>query len=280
MPIHELPPIRMPSGGAAGKALLDAVPQGDVIDAFLLKFSGTTMAAGNIDKLTVKVGGKEAVSCTGTQLDTINKYREAPTDAAYLPIWFADHKAHARQQWSEGALDTLNRTYSNIQIIAELDGNQSSNALIEARVLVGQQKVGPQDQIEELRDMFRALVDTEQDMESGSQDFKLHIGTDVGATVMAAYFFGSNITDLEVKRDGVNLMDKLPVADIRYVHKHGRTPQSNLQVFDPVYMDLHSRGVPTLRPNGTPAPFRWMLTESSAETVTGIADLLTTVDRL
>lgn len=280
MPLHELPPFRMPSGGAAGKALLDTVPQGDVIDGFVLKFTGTTMAAGNIDKLSVKIGGKEAISLSGTQLDSINKYREVPTDAAYLPVWFADHRAYARQQWSEGALDTLNRTYSNIQIIAELDGAQSSDANIEGRMLVGQQKVGPQDQIEALRSQFRALVDTQQDVESGSQDFKLHIGTDVGATIMAAYFFGSNITDLELKRDGVNIYDKLPVADIEYVLKHGRTPQSGLEVIDPAYMDFHSRGIPTLRPNGTPAPFRWMLTASAAETVTGVADLLTTIERL
>jgi len=280
MPQLELPPFRMPSGGTAGKALLDTVPQGDVIDAFLLKLSGTTFTASNIARLEVIVGGKVAIGLSGDQLDTINKYNGLPYDASYLPIWFADPNAQTRQGWSEGALDTLNRTYSNIQIVCRLDGNQSTDALIEGEMFVGQEKIAPGEQLPQVQSMFRALLDTEQEMVSGTQDFKLHIGTQEGASIYAAHFFSANMTNLEVKRDGVNLVDRLPVGDIAYKQKLKRSPQPDHVAFDPVYNDQHSRSVPTRRPNGTPAPFRWMLTMSASENVTGIAELHTTIDRL
>jgi hypothetical protein len=280
MQLHDLPPIKMPGGGSAGKALLDEVPQGDVIDGFLLKFTGTTNSSSNLNAVRVIIGGKDAVNVSGPQMDKINGYLGHPANATYMPIWFADPLAATRQAYSETALDTLNRTYSNIQIVLEYDGGQSSDANVEARLMVGSQKVGPKEQMEDIRDTFRALLHSQENLASGVADFQLPLGTEAGASIHRAYFFGSNITEVEVKRDGVNLMDRLPVADIRYVQSHERTPQTDMQAFDPILSNLHSRSVPTLRPNGTAAPFRWILNLSAGETVEAISDIATTINRL
>ena len=264
--LHKLTPFQ--NVGASLTAVNPAVPTGFVIECLLFKLSGSLTAALSTG-IRVVWGGKKIVDITGSHLTDINDYYQYPSDAAYLPLWFADPTANNPSDYMAGALDT---SVPSSGLSIEYDMGAGATHGLE---LFGWLSA-PQVQGDRTKSLFRALI-KENPAPSAATEHDLAIPMGGGGSLLRGiHYFHTNITKVQVLKDNFYLIQEGALATLQFAQGIFRTAQAGLISYDPIYKNDIKDAVPTLRADGNKATFAHKITTSAADTVVSYTDLLTT----
>lgn len=255
-----------------GTAVLPNIPMGEVFHAIRLVLGGTFTKA-EITGIRLRLGGKVIWNITGSHLDKINQYMGETANAAYLTLNFAEPEAKTILGEAIGALDT-SLGYSGFSMEVDITGATSPT-------LVGYAYTTPP-QGGGARPLFKAyLAATWTPGAAGQFALALPLGSSSGNLIKRVHNFHANITQLDVKLDGVDLLDNGTVGLLQFEQNElTRTTQAGHLAFDPLVRDNQSDVIPTVRQDGTPAALDYRATVSAADTIVTYTEMYTTLDRL
>lgn len=264
---------------ASSTALINRIPLGPTYDSIILQLGGTTFDASHISAIRVLLDNKLIWNITGPHLQDINDYMAFTANAAYVEIPFKDVNARTINGMMVGGLDT-SLDYKTFDI--EVDIGAATAPTLDAFAQISPPKPAPGPGEIDVRPIFRALLKSVHTPNAAAEfDLPIPIGSQAGALIKQVHFFHSNITQIDVKKDGLYLQDKGTNAIVQYVQNRAtRTTQAGLIVFDPVVDDVQSQAISTVRPDGRKATFEWLATLSGADTVTAYSDVYTTLRNL
>lgn len=267
--LHKLTPFQ--NVGASLTAVNPAVPTGMVVEALLFKLGGTLTKALSTG-IRIVWGGKKIVDITGNHMTDINEYYQYPTDAAFLPMWFADPAANNPADYLAGALDT---SVSNAALSIEYDCGAGAGHTLE---LFGWLSF-PQETVDRTKSLFRALIKTNHAPASATEhELTIPLGGG-GALLRGVHYFHTNITKLQVLKDNFHLVQEGATAVLQFAQGLFRTAQAGMISYDPIYRNDIKDAVPTLRSardGGGKATFQHKVTTSAADTIVSYSDILTT----
>jgi hypothetical protein len=207
---------------------------GSVLEKITLRMAGGAFTKAHVTGIRLRVAGKVIWESNGTRLDLSNQYLVTNSDAAVLKIDFYDRKAITSNARQAGTLDlsaeskiktarlevdVAGATTPSLSGIADVSKPDSSMAESAIRWLAP-----------------RRVSVTQVVGSSGWIALTVpHLNPNEGGSVFRRiYIYSANCTGLRSKREGIVEHD-LTKAENEHAQKdNGRTPQSNLIVFDPV----------------------------------------------
>ena len=261
---------------AGSTASITNLHQGDTCEGLILKLGGTTFTKALMDAIRVKLGGKAIVDgLSGSQIDTVNQYMGRTANAAYLFIHFSDPNARTIDGEGIGGIDTSLR-YGSFSI--EVDINAGAVApTLECWMLKRPAQQGKPE-----RAVFRAYTKSTQSISAaGAYSMQPSVGSLAGNLINRIHFFHANITQLDVKKNGLDIQDQGEVGLIQFLQNElNRTTQAGHFVYDPIFDNNQSNAVSTTRPDGNPAPLEFRATLSAADTVIMVGEIYTSIDRI
>lgn len=259
--------------GTSQSALIDRVPQGRGFDGIMFERGGTFVAT-DVEQILVRLGGKVIVDISGQQLDDLNEYYGHTTTTGYHFLWFADPKATRTIAGElQGQIDTQNYTYSDFSIKVKI-GASAVTPTLKAWALQSAGKKSP---------IIRALIKgSHAPGAAGTFTLDVPIGSNQGALIRAVAFYHTNITRVDVKKDGLFLQDEGTNGVIQALQNDSnRVTQAGQIVYDACVNNNQSNAVPTLKDGGkSPANIEFKVTVSAADTIDSYSDVYTTVDNL
>lgn len=269
---QKLPPFE--NVVASQTAILPRLPRGNMYDAIIFALGGGNTQA-NMSAIRIILNGKTIWNITGTHLDTINNYDRLQDTATYLCVPFSDFDSNGQVQSQLGALDT-SRGVEELGI--EVDLGAGVAPTLRAAALMSR----PSPKGDRFANMFKSMLKSVQAPAAAAQyNHIVPVGSKGGGLIRRVHFFHANITQLQVKRDSVNLMDDLVIADINYMNElRHRDSQAGLVSFDPMSGTHAEDMVPTLRSDGKDAAFEFLPTVSGADTVTSYTELLASLNNI
>jgi len=261
----------------SGTAQISNLQQGDVCRALVLKLGGTTFDYSHIENIKVKLGSKTIVDLSGTQLKLINAYMGRTYNAAYLPIHFADPNSRTIDGENWGAIDT-SIPYGSFSIQVKITG--ATAPTLECWM----DKADANPDVPD-REVFRAYVSGFQSIPAaGRPTLAVPVGSIIGNLITRAHFFHAEISKLDVKRDGYNLIEEGEVALLQFEQAElNRVIQAGHLCFDPLISNDQSMSISTTMTKGgvkMPAPLEFRAVLDDADTVNMITELYTTVERI
>lgn len=259
---------------ASQTAVLPRLPRGNMYAAICFALGGGNTQA-NMSAIRLNVNGKTVVNISGTHLDAINNYDRLKDTATYLAYWFADPLAQDPVSAQLGCLDT-SRGVEEFGIEVDLGAGVAPTLRATAWALP------PSPKGDKFAGAFKSVLKTVHAPGAAGQfNLPVALGSKVGGLVRRVHFFHANVTQVAVKRDGVNIQDDLVIADINYMNEaRWRTAQAGHVAFDPLSQMWMEDLVPTLRSDGSAASFEHLVTVSGADTVTAYTEMLAPLDRI
>ena len=272
MILHKLPPFQ--NVGASSTCVMPFVHQGMTVVGIIFKRGGTFTTA-NISNIRLRLDGKQFVDITGAHLENINSYEAYGISTAtynYLP--FGDGRALTQRGKMLGAIDTSNPNMKPMEL--EVDIGAATSPTLEAWVLLAPPKSMDDPNKATIQAYLKA---THAISAAGEFDQPLPLGSRVGALIKRVYAFNTYVTEMQVNKDGLFLMQNGEVGLLNFVQalNPNRATVAGLDVFDPTFNDTMTDSVSTLRPDGNPATFNWKFTVSQADTIVTYSSILTTI---
>ncbi len=259
---------------ASSTAVMPRLPRGNMYAGIVFELGGTFTQA-QMSNIRLNVNGKTVVNVTGAALDLQNNYDRLKDTATFLTYWFADPTVQDPVLSQLGCLDT-SRGIEEFGI--EVDIGAATNPTLKAFGLI----LPPSPKGDRFASVFKSVLKTvHAPAAAGQFNLPVALGSKAGGFVRRVHLHHANLTSLAVKRDGVNLMDDLTIAEVAYINEQRwRTAQSGLCVYDPISQQNAESLVPTLRGDGNGASFEFLATVSGADTVTSYTELLAPLDRI
>jgi len=262
--------------GANQTAIMPRIQQGEVFHGILLKLGGTAFTKAMIDQIKIKLGGKTIWDLTGSQLDTICSYLGFTANAAYLMIPFSEF--NARTIWGEaiGAIDTATITYSNFSMEVKI-GAATAPTLEAWAYTTPVKTVSQPGYIPMVRTMIPAVHNLGA---AGKYALPIPLGSAAGANLKRLHHFHANITELNTKVNGTDLIDQGEIGVLQYEQNMlTRVTQAGHLVLDLLVRDNQSEAMPTIRADGKGVNnFEFYTTISAADTITTISDMYASVN--
>lgn len=257
---------------ASSTAVLSDLPLGMTYLGILLKLGGTTFTKAHLTEIRAYLGSKMFWQISGTDLDKINKQYKLANDAAYLLIPFYTPNARTLGGEMIGAVDTS--IHSSFGL--EFDIGAATAPTLEAYALWAPPKAAN----DPFKATVKAMLRASHSLASASEhDLKIPLGSKNGGLIKAIHLTHTNVTRLDVKKDGLELQGKADTAPLQFVQGQlNRTAQSGLISFDPAHSDNMSEVVSTLRQDGQKASFEMLATTSGADTVKSYTEMFTQIE--
>lgn len=269
--LNKLPPFANVVAGST--AIIPRVPMGlQTIRGILLE-SNTALTIAEMTRIKIRVGSKTIFDMTGTELDTINKYRNFTADSNYLYIPFSDLNARTITGEEVGGLDT---SLFNQQVSMQVEVDISSTAGTGLSLDAYYDFDPPKAPASANKAITTVYLKTQQSIAgSGKYPIELPIGSSSGAQIKRIYTIGTNITQVEFKRDGILLLEEGTTAVLKYIQELAkrRDSQTNLHVVDFTLSNNQSLVVPTLRADGNLSTLDFRITTSAASSPVIIVEL-------
>lgn len=260
---------------ASGTAVLPRLPRGNMYAGIGFVLGGGNTQA-NMSAIRLLLNGKIVWNISGTHLDTINNYDRLKDTATALSMWFADPTIQNPIESQLGAIDT-SRGVDEMALEVDL------GAGLAPTLSAFYWALPPSPKGDRFASVFKSMLRTVHAPGAAvsGQNQQVALGSKAGGFLRRNHFFHANITRLAVKRDGVNVLDDQPIADINYANEaRWRTAQSGHIAFDPLSQQASEDMLPTLRSDGSPAVFEHLVTTSAADTITAYTELLASLDRV
>lgn len=255
--IKNLPFTNVVASGVATASL----PVGMSYNRILLRLGGGAFTKSMITDIKVRMNGKVIYQNTGTRLDLINTYRGRAVNAAFIVIDFTEPNAKKMDEQFIGNLNTA-QGVSSLTIEVTISGATTPT-------LESFSEVGPPAQ---LGVVAKQLLFTTSVGGSGKFPFKLIDVANRGAIIKRVHFaHGGNVTELEVKKNGVVIHDNIPTAvNSFYQLDYKKVAQTNLYTYDPCLDDNYTNAIKTQ----DMVSLEFNVTTSGADTITACLEVL------
>lgn len=255
--IKNLPFTNVVANGVATASL----PVGMSYNRFLLRLGGGAFTKAMITDIKVRMNGKVIYQNTGSRLDLINTYRNRAVSASFLVLDFIEPMAKLMSEQFIGNLNTA-QGVSSLTIEVTISGATTPT-------LESFSEVGPP---APLGVVAKQLLFTTSVGGSGKFPFKLIDVANRGAIIKRVHFaHGGNMTELEVKKNGVVIHDNVPTAvNSFYQTDNKKLPQTNLYTYDPCLDDNYTNAIKTQ----DMVSLEFNVTTSAADTITACLEVL------
>ena len=251
--------------GANSVASLE-LDRGMTYNRIVLQLGGTTFPKTDIDRIVCKLNGKIFYDVTGSRLDSINKYRGLADDASYLTVDFSEPTAKTVGGELIGGIGTAEGVSS---FTMEVTIGGATAPTLQSWAIIGPP-----------RPLGRVLAMVHHPVTfsaGGKFPVVLPHGPEAGHLIKRVHFFHSNMTSLEVKKNGLLIGEELDSAVVEFVQaEYGRAPQSGLYVYDPVVSGNQRDAVVT----GNARSMSFNVTVSASDTVDVYGEFLADLARL
>lgn len=216
----------VPTGTATNQ-----VTPGRTLENFRLKLGGGSLTKAMIQKLRVKANGKVIIDTTGPDLDKINAYRGAGTDADFLDIFFADYSLNNELDRMVGAFDT-SLGIGNITTEVTLAG-ATAPVLTPILVESAQQK-DRTGVAQPYAPLISKVLSYPWNISNGGRlPVNVPFGPGSGSIIKRLHVVHSgNMTGATVKEDGLVIHESVTDENEYDQARHGRVPQANVYTID------------------------------------------------
>jgi len=250
---------------ADGVASLE-LPIGMTYNRIYLKLGGTTFAKSNISRIVMKINGKIFYDISGTNLDKLNDYKLFGLGAGYLCVDLTEANAKTIGGQYIGAIGTMQGVTSfvmEVTIAGATAPSLESWSEISSPMPLG---------------LISSIIShTATFSAAGEFPVVLPHGKDAGLLIQRVHFFHSNMTELEVKKNGVVIFESMPTAVNDEIQtSYGRDPQAGLYVFDPII----NNDVQQVLDTSTAQSLSYNITVSAADTVTILTEAIADLGRI
>ncbi len=245
---------------ASGVATV-SLPLGMSYNRIILALGGTAFTKSMITDVKVKMNGKVIYQNTGSRVDSINTFRNLTANAAYLSIDFTEPFAKKYEDQLLGNLNTA-KGVSSLTLEVTIAGAT-------APTLDSYSEIGPP---AALGAIAKQLTFTTTFGAAGKFPFKLIDVANRGALIKSVHFFhGGNVTNLEVKKNGIVIFDNVPVAVNNFnLTEYKNVPQTNVFHYDPCLDNNYANMLITQ--DATSLDFN--ITTSAADTINAVLEVI------
>lgn len=260
---------------AAGTALLKTTRlwPNTLESIVLLLGGGPAPTKAQISRIVVRFGAKPVWDVTGSQLNSINLYEGRPSAATVLTLNFSEPRARSIESQFIGAPDFSVIGQREVTLEVTLAGGV-------APTLEAWAEVAPPKLLSPTYNaLFRALLRTPLAPSAAvvEQPQQINYGQAGGSLLRRMHFFSALVTQVKVKRDGLDYFEAVPVAvNNAILDELGHDPQANVYTLDFVPDDNQSKALTTIRNDqqgGSLVPQQILLTTSGAGAFDVIADV-------
>ena len=244
---------------ASGVASLE-LPLGMTYNRIVLQLGGTTFTKAMITRIVAKLNGKIFYDITGSRLDSINQYKGLTANAAYLTIDFTEPRAKTVGGMNGGAIGTA-KGVSSFTLEVTISG--ATAPTLESWSMISEpQPLG----------LIMGLVHHPVTFSAGGKfPIVLPHGPEAGHLIKRVHFFHTNMTALEVKKNGLLIFEEMAVAVNEFIQtEYQAAPQSGLYVFDPIVTHDVKRVLATANAQS----MQFNATVSAADTVNVYAEYI------
>jgi len=249
---------------ASGVASLE-LPLGMTYNRIVLELGGTTFTKSMITRIVAKLNGKNFYDITGSGLNSINLYKGLAADASYLTIDFNEPRAKTVGGMGGGAIGTA-AGVSSFTLEVTIAG-ATAPTLASYSMISEPQPLG----------LIMGLVHHPATFSAGGKfPIVLPHGPRAGHLIKRVHFFHTNMTKLEVKKNGLVIFDEMSIAINEFIQKeYKQAPQAGLYVYDPIV----TRDVKRVLATANAASLQFNVTVSAADTVNTYAEYIGRIEQ-
>lgn len=241
---------------------------GSVLEKMTLTLGGTALTRAMITKLELKANGKTIWESDGTKIDLVSQYDRVAADATIVKIDFMARGARTVNAFQAGAIDLSAKSgITSLRMEVTIAGAT-------APTLVGFADVSPpsEDPAEAGIRWLTARRTRATYVVGAAGEFALPIPhldpAGGGSNYRRIFLFSANCTAIKTMREGVTEHELTKLQNESAQKDNGKTPQTNLVVFDPCQDgQLQGRTWDT-RPSSGVRSAQFYATFSAGETIT------------
>lgn len=246
--VKNLPFFNVVGDGVASLSL----PLGMTYERIIMVLSGTTFTKAMMTDIKIKLNGKVIWQSTGSRIDAMNKYRGIATDATHLTLDFTELYARDEVGQSIGAIGTA-QGIGSFTIEVTIAG-ATAPTLESYAQLSGPKKAGVVSKVLSYPVTFSA---------GGKFPIVLPYGTNGGSVIKRVDFFHTNMTELEVKKNGLVIHESTKAINEFIQAENKKVPQAGMYVADFIVDNNQSGMLVTADARS----MEWNVTLSAADTI-------------
>ncbi len=198
-----------------------------------------------LSRILVRLGSKPIWDVTGSEIASIALYEGRTATATVLILPWANWFARSIAEQYLGAIDFGAVGVRDLTMEITIAGGTAPTVSAIAEVAPPKVLDAASNQL------FRALLRNPIAPASAATflPLLLNYGQAGGALIRRLFFFSNLVTALEVKRDGLDILEQIPLALINAIQSESfpHTPQSNIYTYDVVEDDIESKALTTIR---------------------------------
>jgi len=245
------------------------------VHALCFVLGGTTFTKAMMTSIEIAVDGKTVVPViTGTNLQKLNDHEGLPSATAYLWYFFGDPTAQTIRGQHLGDLD-LSIYRKPLEIRVGITGATAPTLAMWALTSVPKMQMGIQfNEVEAatLRGLVRTTIQPSAAVTRAS--YGVNYGSTDGGRIRKVGFFHTNLTSVEVRKNGIDKWDDVPTALAQSAFgQYGRVAVSGLYMLDRVFDGNQGEAETTVDESGRKWNIQTSITASAADTIEAYADM-------
>jgi len=239
---------------------------------------GGTFTKAMITRLQIRFGTKTVWDLTGPELVDLNEFEGRVQTATVLTLPFMNTRARTLAQQYLFAPDFRALGVRKVQIIVDITGATSPTLACFADVVAPGLLAGAGNSV------FRQLLNTPLTPSAAvaDQPQQLNYGQAKGARLRALHFYSALVTELKIKRDGLDFFEGIALATQNALLTEARwTPQTSVFSFVADEDDNTDKTLTSIRDDGAGGslvPQQILMTTSGSGSFRAIADVLAGLD--
>jgi hypothetical protein len=252
------------------------------LHALVFQRGGGAFTNAHLASIMMRVDGKEVVkTLTGAQLVDINEYEGLTDVTNYTVLPFGDMTARTIRGQHLGDIDF---SIYRKPLELEISIGAATTPTLKVWALCGAPKLQmgigyTPEEAAQIRALIRTVLTPSAAVDR--KTFALSLGSSLGARLRRAYLFHTNLTAVELYKQGERKWNNVPTAlNSALAQQFARVPQSGLYVLDRIVDGNQGEAEATVRDDGRPWSLEMNLTTSNSDTITAFADVYHTLPGL
>lgn len=243
---------------------------------------GVAPTKAQLTRVLVRLGSKPIWDITGSEIASICLYEGRVATATVLILPFANWFARSIPEQYLGAIDFGQVGVRDLTMEITIAGGTTPTVTAIAEV-APPKVLDPASNV-----LFRALLRTPLSP-AGAATFApqlINYGQAGGALLRRLFFFSAVVTALEIKRDGLDILEQIPLALINAIESEStfHAPQASIYTYDVIEDDIESKALTTIRKdskgNVSLIPQQILASLSGAATFDVVADVFANLNGL
>lgn len=255
-------------GVAATGVASVSFPLGRTYERITLQLGGGAFTKAMITDIKLKLNGKLFYQITGSRLDSINQYRQLPTNAAFVDIDFTERDAKSIEGQTLGTIAaTPEAGIQSFTMEVTITGATTPT-------LVGWVQLS---EPSSNRVITRCIQNQYVIAGASSPEIYVPYGPTAGGMIKRVHLFHTGaVTQLEVRKNNIPIWDPITTAVQTWIASNYRkTFQANVYTYDAAYDNLQSNMLNTRGSKEAPVnSLVFKPTVSGVETINMIIEML------